>query len=78
MDLTIDGATAVRYTVTASNLAQKYDCDPTEATFDVVATQGYSNATVAVFMVLAEKHKTGFVASETVEDIVSSLRRTDR
>jgi hypothetical protein len=72
----IDGATAVRYSVSASNLNRDFDCDPEQASFDVVATQGYSNATVAVFMVLSEKHDTSDLSSATIEDIVSSLRRT--
>ena len=72
----IDGASSVRYSVHASNIAQKFDCDPTEATFDVVATQGYSNATVAVFMVMAEKGSEGSLSQETIDDIIESLRRT--
>lgn len=76
VNLTVDGADAVRYSVTASNLSQEFDCDPAGATFDVVAMQGYSNATVAVFMVLVEKHDVDYVSSATVEDIISSLRRT--
>lgn len=73
----IDGAPAVRYSVRASNIAQKYDCDPTEATFDVVATRGYSNAEVSVFMMQTAQRIDGALAPGTVEEIVSTLRRTN-
>lgn len=73
----IDGAPAVRYSVRASNIAKKFDCDPTEASFDVVATEGYSNATVAVFMVMAEKGTDGSLSQETIDGIVASLRRSE-
>lgn len=76
VELEIDGAPAVRYSVRASNISRKYDCDPTEATFDVVATQGFSNATVAVFMVQTDQQIEGALTYEDVDGIVSTLRRT--
>ncbi|WP_415976076.1 hypothetical protein [Rhodococcus sp. 077-4] len=75
-DLQVEGIPAVRYTVTASNLPRKYDCDPPAASIDIVAMQGYSNATVAVFMVLAEKETDGALSRDTIDGIVSSLRKS--
>ncbi len=74
----IDGAPAVRYTANASNIAQKYDCDPADSSFDVVATEGYSNATVAVFMVQADQHIDGALVRNDIDQIVSSLRRQSK
>ncbi|WP_415976077.1 hypothetical protein [Rhodococcus sp. 077-4] len=71
----IGGAEAVRYSVRASNLTKKFDCDPTEGTFDVVATQGYSNATIAVFMVKTDQQIEGALPHTEVDQIVSTLRR---
>ena len=73
-EFAIDGAPAVRYSVHARNLAQKFACDPTEATFDVVATQGYSNATVAVFMVQTDQQIDGALEPADVDRIISTLR----
>ncbi|WP_256977099.1 hypothetical protein [Rhodococcus sp. RS1C4] len=73
----IGGAPAVRYSVKASNLAQDFDCDPTEATFDVVATEGYSNATVAVFMIQTDQQIDESLPPDVVDRIVSTLRRTE-
>ena len=75
-DLQIEGTRAVRYTVTASNLPRKYDCDPPAASIDIVAMQGYSNATVAVFMVLAEQETDRALSRDTIDGIIASLRRT--
>lgn len=72
----IDGAAAVRYSVHASNIAQKFDCDPTEATFDVVATEGFSNAPIAVFMVQTDRGIEGSLTRIDVDQLVSTLRRT--
>ncbi|WP_230591701.1 hypothetical protein [Rhodococcoides fascians] len=76
VNLQINGAPAVRYTVTASNLLQEYDCDPPAASIDIVAMQGFSNATVAVFMVLAEQQTDRSISRGTIDDIIASLRRT--
>ncbi|WP_245819775.1 hypothetical protein [Rhodococcoides yunnanense] len=76
IEFEIDGAPAVRYTVKASNLPRKHDCDPTEGTLDIVATQGYSNATVAVFMIVSGGRIDGALPRETIDQIVSTLRRT--
>ncbi|WP_245819776.1 hypothetical protein [Rhodococcoides yunnanense] len=75
VEFEIDGAPSVRYSVRASNIAQKFDCDPTEATFDVVATQGYSNATVAVFIVQTDQRIQGALARSVVDQVISTLRR---
>ncbi len=75
IELDIDGAPAIRYSVRASNIAQKFDCDPTEATFDIVATQGYSNATVAIFMVQTDQQIDDPLDEGTVDQIISTLRR---
>lgn len=75
IEFDIDGAPAIRYSVRASNIAQKFDCDPTEATFDIVATQGYSNATVAIFMVQADQQIDDPLDEGTVDQIISTLRR---
>ena len=76
VDFQIEGAPAVRYTVTASNLAQQFECDPPAASIDIVAMQGYSNATVAVFMVLAEQQTDRAISQDTIDDIIASLRRS--
>ena len=75
VDFEIDGAPAVRYSAQISNMTQKFDCDPVEATFDVVATEGFSNATVAVFMVQTDRRVEGALSETEVEQIISTLRR---
>ncbi|WP_235581846.1 hypothetical protein [Rhodococcus sp. Leaf278] len=76
VDFQIEGVPAVRYTVTASNLERKFDCDPPAASIDIVAMQGYSNATVAVFMVFTEQHTDRAISRDTIDDIIASLRRS--
>ncbi|OZE21927.1 hypothetical protein CH262_20250 [Rhodococcus sp. 05-2255-1e] len=76
INLQINDAPAVRYTVTASNLLQEYDCDPPAASIDIVAMQGFSNAAIAVFMVLAEQQTDRSISRGTIDDIIASLSRT--
>ncbi|WP_254900351.1 hypothetical protein [Rhodococcus sp. 1168] len=76
IEFEIDGAPAVRYTAKASNLARKFDCDPIAASLDIVATQGYSNAAVAVFMIVSYEQLDGSLSRNTIDQIVSTLRRT--
>ncbi len=73
----VDGRPAVRYTATVTDIPREHSCDPGSSGFDVVATPGYSTAEVALLVV---EHHTGIPESlgqESVEAIVSSLRKTD-
>ncbi|MEO7077546.1 MAG: hypothetical protein ABIY38_01520 [Rhodococcus sp. (in: high G+C Gram-positive bacteria)] len=76
IEFEVDGAPAVRYTAKASNLARKFDCDPIAASLDIVATQGYSNATVAVFMIVSYEQLDGSLSRNKIDQIVATLRRT--
>lgn len=77
-DIEVAGGPAVRYTVRASNMHKRADCDPTEATFDVVAVPGFATATVAVFFVKLDLTVDGALDHSVVEDIISTLRRSDQ
>lgn len=68
---------AVRYTVRAENIKQKFECDPSTATFDVVATTGFATAPVAVFMVLLNQDLDGALEHSVADELISSIRRTD-
>lgn len=76
IEFEVDGAPAVRYTAKASNLAREFDCDPIAASLDIVATQGYSNATAAVFMIVSYEQLDGSLSRNTIDQIVATLRRT--
>ncbi|MBY4226821.1 hypothetical protein HQO39_07255 [Rhodococcus fascians] len=76
-DIEVAGGPAVRYTVTASSVHKRADCDPTKGTFDVVAVPGFATATVAVFFVKLDLAVDGAVDHSVVEDIISTLRRSD-
>lgn len=72
----VSGNPAVRYTAVATGLEQGYECDPREATFDIVATQGYATAEVVTFMVLNNRGSPNSLSDEDVDGIIGSLRKT--
>lgn len=76
IQLYVSGRPAVRYTAEATGMEQKFKCDPTEATFDIVATPGYATAEVVTFMVKRSKGHEDSLSDEDVDRIIGSLRKT--
>ncbi|NLE80729.1 MAG: hypothetical protein GX610_14330 [Rhodococcus sp.] len=77
VQLEVSGRPAVRYTAVVTGIEQEFDCDPTEATFDIVATPGYATAEVVTFMVKRSKGHGDSLSDEDVDRVIGSLRRTE-
>lgn len=77
LSITIDGEPAVRYTVRAENIHRSESCDPSEATFDVVATTGFATAPIAVFMVELHQGLDRSLDHSVADTMISTIRRSD-
>ncbi len=77
IEFDIDGEQAVRYTVQAAGIRQRHECDPADATFDIVATTGFATAPIAVFMIQLDQNLDGSLDHSVADEVISTIRRTD-
>lgn len=73
----IDGRPAVRYTASISGVAKNAPCDAEHSEFTVIATPGYANAEVAVFVFRRHTAIDDTLSPEDAESIIGSIRKTD-
>ncbi|OZC87494.1 hypothetical protein CH282_10110 [Rhodococcus sp. 06-418-1B] len=73
----IQGEPAVRYTVRAENIHRQENCDPHQATFDVVATTGFATAPIAVFMIELHQGLPDALNHSIADAMISTIRRSD-
>lgn len=73
---TIGGEPALRYSVDVSQIRKQVDCDFPAASFDIVTTTGFSNATVVVFMIMTGRQVDGALDDSVVDAVVGSIGRT--
>lgn len=76
--LDVDGEPAVRYSASVEDIPDTPDCPPPRATFDVVTTNGFATAEVAVFVVLADRDVENALTDDDVDTIISSLRKSTK
>ena len=72
----VSGKPAVRYTAVLGGLKKSVDCSPTKMQVDIVATPGYSNAEVALFVVKHNVSPESPVTDQVVDRIVGSLTKS--
>ncbi|MBY4131219.1 hypothetical protein HQO83_22765 [Rhodococcus fascians] len=75
VEFEIDGEPAVRVDADVTGLKVESECESPAASFDIVATTGFSNATVAVFMITLDRGIEGALDDKVGEDILSSLQK---
>ncbi|MGW6659105.1 hypothetical protein [Rhodococcus sp. NPDC055024] len=75
-EFTISGRPAIRYTATATNIPADNECDPPSSTFDIVATPSYATAEVMIFLVQSHQGLPNALAQDTIDQIISTIRRT--
>lgn len=72
----IDGRPAFRYTASISGIAKKASCDPESSEFTVIATPGYANAEVAVFVFRRHTEIAGALGTKDAGQVIDSIRKT--
>lgn len=72
----IDGRPAIRYIASISGIAKKAPCDPDRSEFTVIATPGYTNSEVAVFVLRRHTAIDRELSPENAEKIIESIRKT--
>lgn len=76
-EMNVGDEPAVRFTVHASRIHRDRECDPANATFDVVATTSFATASTAVFMVRLNQNQDGALDHSVADDIIATIRRSD-
>ncbi|KJF20614.1 hypothetical protein SZ00_03811 [Rhodococcus sp. AD45] len=74
---TISGRPAVRYTATATNIPPDNECDPSSATFDIVATPGYATAEVMIFLIQSDQGHPKSLDKAAIDQIISTIRKSE-
>ncbi|MEV0332084.1 hypothetical protein [Nocardia sp. NPDC050717] len=72
----VSGLPAIRYSAQLSEIPEDGPCTPREATYEIVATRGYANAEVAIFMLARNAEGESLLPTGIAEMIVGSLRKT--
>ncbi|WP_156959632.1 hypothetical protein [Nocardia sp. BMG51109] len=72
----ISGRQAVRFTAMFTDIASAKGCQPTAIHFNLIATPGYSNAEVAVFVAQRNINPPNQVPEATINSIIGSLRKS--
>lgn len=73
----VSGRPAIRYTAEVSDIRQPDTCGLSRASFDVVATSGYSSAEFVLLVVMRHKDLPDALSDADVDAIIKSLRKTE-
>ncbi|MDI9903342.1 hypothetical protein QM716_26130 [Rhodococcus sp. IEGM 1409] len=76
-EFAISGRPAIRYTATATSIPADNECDPSSATFDIVATSSYATAEVMIFMIRIDDGFKNSLAHGIADQIIATIRQTE-